>query len=198
MKSQDDEVSSDFEHTLPGLIELVKILSHEPDGPEKSILAVSLSAKYQACKKLCDLQYGKIKEVNQIKQDYYSGPQPCNNPSPSEDPVSVRKSIDDAICAIDPLKWKYVFLTERDYNRFIEVTSNFFLNKKYKTEFELILKKGCKTRFCSVLNTVYHNFCMIPLSKNLDFLNLMRNLSVFKNQSTSQIYLDIKRGKDLS
>jgi hypothetical protein len=114
----------------------------------------------------------------------------------SKNPEYIKKQITEKICSIDASKWKYIFLTDRDYDFFVDVLTNFFSNKKYSVDFDLILKKGCKTRLCPVLNAIYYNFSTLPLKDNSDFLNLMKKLSVFKNQSTHQIYLDIRRSKE--
>jgi hypothetical protein len=108
----------------------------------------------------------------------------------------IKKFIADKICTIDSTNWHYVFKSEPDYFMFLNIFSDFFAGNEVNPNFELILKPHCKTRLCPVLNSIYSHFKISTLKKDDVFLALLKNLSIFKNQTSTQIYFDIIRFKD--
>jgi hypothetical protein len=111
--------------------------------------------------------------------------------SPQSD--RIKNFIASEICAIDTQEWNYIFKSKKDFMAFLNIFSDFFTGRKTPPDFNMILQPRCKTRFCSVLNRVYQHFKDFPLKRDNEFLSLLQNLSVFKNQNHSQIYHDIVR-----
>ncbi len=194
MKTQDDEVDNDFEHYLPSLAELVKILNQKVFSQEKIIQIENLNAEYEACTKVCKVRLGNIKKVYQIEHNYSQESLFCNNSSPPESQASAEKYISDQFCSVDISKWNFFFLNEKDWHFVNENFTRFFTKKSYNSTQKTMLKNGCKGQLCYVLHDIYYHFLPgSPLKNNHPFLALVKNLSPFNTQNLSQIYSNIQR-----
>lgn len=158
---------------------------------------------------LCDLEIERINIIVNISQSAPCTGNPALLPSAAAKSINVdstdaacsvsanskliRKFIVEKIDAIHPSKWQYAFMTKDDYNLFLDLLTNFFSNNEVDYNREIVLQDHCKTRLCHVLNSIYRNFCRSPLKKDKYFLNFLKFLSIFKDQTTSQIYSDISR-----
>lgn len=112
-----------------------------------------------------------------------------------DDPTDQRiKQIKEFIC--DELRamhrdgWQYAFKDENDYNTFVEILSDFFVNETYTKPKSIIdLKRGTKTKFAQVLNEIYNNSIDSRTKKHDNkFYDLVRCLNHFKQLSDREIY----------
>ena len=120
-----------------------------------------------------------------------------STPSPVKSPEYIAKYVSERICAIDAAQWKYVFTNEKDYKFLINLLAKFFSGQPVDLNFKLDLQPNCKTRLCPVLHSIYAKFDPSPLIKNKDFLSLLKNLSVFEQDSLLKIREDISRSWDV-
>jgi hypothetical protein len=193
MKPPDFEDNNDLKNHLPDLEELNNMLELKPDGPEKFFLIIILTAKYQACKKLCDLQSQKFIDLIKYGKKFNLNGTSAINHIPSKDFDSAKNKISSVFCAADNLKWKYFFDDKQVFEDFINNFSLFFTNQKYDSALKFNFRPRTKTRLCNSLNEIFTKMGTGPLKKDRSFLNLIRNLSPFNNENLNQIYKDIIR-----
>jgi hypothetical protein len=160
---------------------------------------------------LCDLEIKKIRKIiklnsfsipliaqSSLAEEYRPGASmfPFGAASSVKPSEPIKRYISDNIYAMDNSHWHYIFKSEQDYFMFLNIFSDFFAGNEVNPNFELVLKPHCKTRLCPVLNSIYPYFQTSSLKKDEAFLTLLKNLSIFKNQTSTQIYFDIIRFKE--
>ena len=118
------------------------------------------------------------------------------NNAPTENIEVTRKYIHDKFCSIDLTKSKYIFRSDSDFSLISNVLTDFCAYKHPVLLADVILQPHCKTRLCSILNTIYHRFRNGILNKDTEFLNIVSHLSVFKGLTNGQIATDIMRKND--
>lgn len=84
-----------------------------------------------------------------------------------------------------PEGYSYAFVSKQDYIIYTEILAKFFIGLDYKLPAKPIrMKHGTKTKIGSVLGEIYKKLKRgdkIVLSKDMDFHNIVRVLSYFKN-----------------
>jgi|GEM_PF-4344292 len=108
----------------------------------------------------------------------------------------MRNSIKQLINSVDTNGWEYVFRSETDFNRFVELLCLYFEKKTYTPLQETIpLQPNCKTRFAPILRAIYnkHSSLNIKLKKDIDFFNTIRVLNCFNTGTYDEIYKAITR-----
>lgn len=103
---------------------------------------------------------------------------------PSDEFVEEVKMIREEFDAF-PEGYSYAFVSKQDYIIYTEILAKFFIGLDYKLPAEPIrMKHGTKTKIGSVLGEIYKKLKRgdkIVLSKDMDFHNIVRVLSYFKN-----------------
>ncbi|MDB4648933.1 hypothetical protein OAF64_02950 [Crocinitomicaceae bacterium] len=88
--------------------------------------------------------------------------------------------------------WEYAFRSREDLDKFIELLTCFFEQRKYKLPDEVIrLRKGSKTRMATRVNEIYKELSDRPLKGDNEFLDILRILHPFSH--TSDLYKTISR-----
>jgi len=90
--------------------------------------------------------------------------------------------------------WKYAFINESDFLKFVKILTCYFQNIQYELPNEPIkLKRGCKTVLSRVFNPIHKEFKTIKLKHDNEYLNIIRVLEHFNKLSDASIYKDITR-----
>jgi len=148
----------------------------------------------------CDEEIRKLRKILKYEKFSMKAPFRPLTAIPSEPPFKtadyIQKYIIDKICAIDASRWKYVFLSEQDFIFFVNLITGFFMGKTIDIRFTLNLQHRCKTRLCPILSSIYQKFDPTPLKYNREFLSLLKNLSLFKDQTDMFIYNALIRHAD--
>lgn len=96
--------------------------------------------------------------------------------------------------SMDKLGWKYAFVSETDFNLFVEILTNFFEYKPYQTLEEPIrLKRSCKTKVAKTLGEIHKELSENHLNSDYDFLNIIRLLNHFQSISNFDLVKAMQR-----
>jgi len=118
-----------------------------------------------------------------------------NEISPPDDPTDkrmerTREFICDKFEAMHTNGWQYAFKDENDYNTFVEILSDFFVNESCIIPENIInLNRNTKTRLARTLNEIY-NYSKDDGAKIHDskFYDLVRCLNHFEKLNNIEIY----------
>lgn len=115
-------------------------------------------------------------------------------------PISVNESrtkkvIFETITNIDKQGWQYAFVSEQDYNLFIDLLTNFFEYKPYTLPETIIqLKRTCKTKVAKVLGEIHKELSNEnKLSTDTKYFQLIRVLSHFEKETEGDLYKALTR-----
>lgn len=140
----------------------------------------------------CDEEIRKLKKILKYEKFQLLAPHEPMTGLPAEPPLKSAEYIQNwiirEISTIDAAKWKYVFLSEKDFLFFVNLLTGYFTGQPVDFNFTLTLQPRCKTRFCPILKAIYYQFDPSPLKTNTPFLSLLRNLSIFQDQPDTLIY----------
>ena len=106
-----------------------------------------------------------------------------------------KKVISDAFQNMDNKGWQYAFVSEKDYNTFTDLLTNFFEYKPYTIPEKAIpLKRTCKTKLAKALGWVHKELSNEnKLSADTNYFNLVRVLSHFKEETQDDLYKALTR-----
>lgn len=90
--------------------------------------------------------------------------------------------------------WAYAFLSESDFNSYVQLLTNFF---EYKPQInsadEIKLKRNTKTRVATILRDIHKDLSEKELINDKPFFNLVRILNHFKHDSEKDLYKALTR-----
>ncbi|WP_026994793.1 hypothetical protein [Flectobacillus major] len=131
------------------------------------------------------------KEIDNIKSIY-------ENDTFSSGEVKDKTSqevIIESLTNIDTKGWEYVFVSEKDFNKFTYLLTLFFENKLDSIpEITIPLTRNCKTRLGRVLGEIHKKLCDdTQLSKDKKYFELIRILSHFRDEHEHELYKKLTR-----
>lgn len=89
---------------------------------------------------------------------------------------------------------EFAFNSDKDYNTFLGLLINFFTYKPFKLPSNKIkLKRGCKTRFSPIFNSIHLELSEKKLKGDLEYFKIIKVLNHFSELSDDQIYKLITR-----
>ena len=115
-------------------------------------------------------------------------------------PISVNESrtkkvIVETITNIDKQGWQYAFVSEKDYNLFTDLLTNFFEYKPYTLPETIIqLKRTCKTKVAKALGEIHKELSNEnQLTTDTKYFQLIRVLSHFEKETEGDLYKALTR-----
>jgi hypothetical protein len=95
---------------------------------------------------------------------------------------------------MDKKGWKYAFMTEREYNFFADLLTNFFEQKDYSVpEKSIKLKRSCKTKVAKVLGEIHAELSETPLRSDTEYFRIAKVLNHFKDVSDTDLVKAMQR-----
>jgi len=95
---------------------------------------------------------------------------------------------------MDKKGWQYAFMTEQDYNLFVDLLINFFAYKNYSIpETALQLKRTCKTKVAKALGGIHSELSENPLKSDTEYFKIVKVLNHFKEVSNFDLVKAMQR-----
>ncbi len=106
-----------------------------------------------------------------------------------------KKKIDEIFNSIDRKGWQYAFASEKEYNLFADLLTNFFEDKPNSLPKTAIkLNRRCKTKVGIVLGELHKKMSnKDKLITDTDYFKLIRVLSPFEKETDGDVYKALTR-----
>lgn len=124
--------------------------------------------------------------------------QPNIESLPTE-PISVndnrtKKVILEVFENMDKKGWQYAFVSEKDYNLFTDILTNFFEYKPFSLpESTIQLKRTCKTKIAKALGEIHAQLSENPLKSDIEYFKIIKVLNHFKRVSDFDLVKAMQR-----
>lgn len=156
--------------------------------------------------RICFGSYHKItySEIEELTKAIHTAYKKCLNEEPKTKELenksisfpqqSTQQIIEEHFNLMDrKLKYKYAFRHDNDYKDFVLILVDYFEQNEYSLQNipTIQLKNKCKTKLAKTIKNIYNDLSEIPLSSNTEFMNIIRKLSVFKDDTN--LYKSIAR-----
>ena len=112
-----------------------------------------------------------------------------------ENPNLTKRLIVNIFQEMDSSKgWEYAFRSQKDYNLFVDLLTNFFEYKTYSIPDTIIqLKRTCKTRVAKALGEIHKELSENSLTGDTKYFEIIRILNHFKDRSDFELAKAMQR-----
>lgn len=106
-----------------------------------------------------------------------------------------KKVIFETFANIDKQGWEYAFVSEQDYNLFVDLLTNFFEYQPYTLpEAKIQLKRTCKTKLAKALGEIHKELSNEnKLTTDTKYFQLIKVLSHFEKETNGDLYKALTR-----
>lgn len=135
-----------------------------------------------------------IKSLNEITPVKTEEVSKSNQSKEQRENSRTKDLIKQELEKIDVHGWKYSFMSEEDYNIFLDLLTDYFEHRNYDLSITKIrLCKSSKTRFAKALRPIHTKLSGNSLKSELNFFEVIRVIDQFKELSNDEIYKAITR-----